>query len=151
MSPEFSRGKPRPLFRSRLGICCLIASLLVPACGGPPATRSTDPPAAPTTTPPYVGKIWIATDALAAPGTMRIFLPDQSLVMDSCGETYRLARWRAIDERRIEWTEDTSRIEAEIAIATADRLQLRLRLAREMKEENYRPAQVPFVCPDVRK
>ena len=33
---------------------------------------------------PFVGKIWIATDPSAAPGTFRIFLPDGTLVMDLC-------------------------------------------------------------------
>ena len=92
----------------------------------------------------------MSTDASAAPGTLRIFLPDGTLVMDSCGETYRLARWRAIDEHRIEWHEDSARIEAEVTQASSDRLQLRLHLVRELKEENYRLAPVPFVCPDAR-
>ncbi len=92
----------------------------------------------------------MSTDPSAAPGTLRIFLPDGTLVMDSCGETYRLARWRAIDERRIEWQEDTARIEAEVTQVSSDELQLRLHLVRELKEENYRLAQVPFVCPDAR-
>jgi len=35
-------------------------------------------------------------------------------VMDSCGETYRLARWHAIDEHHIERQEDTARIEAKV-------------------------------------
>ena len=69
-------------------------------------------------------------------------------MMDSCVEVYRLARWRAIDERRIEWTEDTARIEADIAEITAERMQLRLKLTDGIKEENYRLAQVPFVCRD---
>jgi uncharacterized lipoprotein YbaY len=131
--------------RRRLASSCAIVGLLVSACSQPAATQSPAP-----ATPPYVGKIWISTDAAAAPGTMRIFLSNGSLVMDSCGETYRLVRWRAIDERRIEWTEDTARIEAEIAVATVDRLQLRLRLVNETREENYRLADVPYVCPSVK-
>jgi hypothetical protein len=75
---------------------------------------------------------------------------DGTFVMDSCGETYRLARWRAIDERRIEWQEDGARIEAEVTQVSPDQLQLRLHLVREIKEENYRLAEVPFVCPDAR-
>lgn len=69
--------------------------------------------------------------------------------MDSCGETYRLAQWRAIDDRRIEWTEDTARIEAQITRLTDDELQLRLQLARVVKEETYRLAKAPKVCPDM--
>lgn len=100
--------------------------------------------------PSFVGKIWISTDPSTAPGTLRIFLPDGTLLMDSCGETYRLARWQAIDERRIEWHEDTARIEAEVTQVGSDALQLRLHLVSELKEENFRLASVPFVCPDQR-
>jgi hypothetical protein len=71
--------------------------------------------------------------------------------MDSCGEVHRLARWRAIDERRIEWQEDTARIEADVTQVGSDQLQLRLHLVGgEIKQENYRLASVPFVCPDAR-
>jgi hypothetical protein len=97
--------------------------------------------------PGFVGKVWVSTDASAAPGTFRIFLPDGTLVMDSCWETYRLAPWRTIDGRQIEWTEDTAHIVAEITQITGERLHLRLQLRGEVKEETYRAAQVPTVCP----
>ena len=76
--------------------------------------------------PELVGKVWVSTDASAAPGT-----------------------FRTIDGRRIEWTEDTARIVAQITQLTGERLQLRLQLRGEVKEETYRPAQVPTVCPDM--
>jgi hypothetical protein len=69
--------------------------------------------------------------------------------MDSCWETYRLASWRALDAGRIEWTEDTARIEARIAQLTPDNLELELRLGGEVERKAYRPAQVPAVCPDM--
>ena len=77
-----------------------------PGAGGVPVGRDA------TRQPQFVGKAWLSTDADASPGTLRIFLPDGTLLMDSCGETYRIARWRALDEHRLEWTEDTARIEA---------------------------------------
>jgi len=98
----------------------------------------------------FVGKVWISTDSSAAPGTLRIFLPDGTLVMDSCGETYRLARWKATNDTRIEWQEDAARIEADVVNVTSDQLGLRLHLRPEVKEEHYRLADVPFVCPDAR-
>jgi len=98
----------------------------------------------------FVGKTWVSTDSSAPLGTLRIFLADGTLVMDSCFETYRLARWKAIDDRRIEWEEDTARIEAEVTQAGSNQLQLRLHLVSEVKEENYRLAEVPFLCPDSR-
>ena len=58
----------------------------------------------------FVGRTWLSTDASAPPGTLRIFLADGTLLMDSCGETYRLAKWRSLGAGRIEWTEDGARI-----------------------------------------
>ena len=131
--------------RSRSRLCaCLVACVPAFACGTP---ASVD--VAVGNTQPFVGKIWLSTDPSAALGTFRIFLPDGTLVMDSCVETYRLAKWRALDERRVEWQEDTARIEAEIAQSSPDVLQLRIRLAGEINEQRYRLATVPFVCPDM--
>jgi hypothetical protein len=127
-------------WRVIVAVCWLLCG-----CGAPPAT---DPPQA-TAGPAFVAKVWLSTDASAAPGTLRIFLPNGMLLMDSCGETYRLARWRAIDDRRIEWQEDAARIEAETIQNSASHLQLRLRLVDGFKEETYRVAEVPFVCPDM--
>jgi hypothetical protein len=123
------------------------ACLLSFACSTAPATIQ---PAHETTRPAsaFIGKVWISTDASAAHGTLRIFLPDGTLVMDSCSETYRLARWKATGEHKLEWEEDTARIEAEIIDLPDEHLRLRLRLAGGFKDETYRLAQVPFVCPD---
>ena len=126
-----------------------IAALVAAACSAPsaPLPAATPAPAAPRA---FAGKIWLSTDTAAAPGTMRIFLADGTLVMDSCFETYRLARWEALDGSRVAWQEDTARIEAEVDETTAGELRLRLRLTQEIKEERYRVADVPFVCPDAR-
>jgi hypothetical protein len=99
---------------------------------------------------PFVGKTWLSTDSSAPRGTIRIFLPDGTLLMDSCGETYRLARWTSTDASRIAWDEDGARIEADVTQAAADVLELRLQLKSEEKVERYRLAQVPYVCPDSR-
>ena len=128
----------------------LIACVLTSACRGPSANRQETRTNSREAQAPFVGKTWISTDPSAAPGTLRIFLLDGTLVMDSCGETYRLARWRAVDDRRIEWQEDSARIEADVTQVSSDQLQFRLHLVREVKEENYRLAQVPFVCPEAR-
>ena len=96
----------------------------------------------------FIGKTWLSTDAAAAAGTLRVFLPDGTLIMDSCVETYRLARWRLVG-RRIEWDEDGARIQAEVTQVARDQLKLRMNLGGEIKEENYRLARVPFTCPDL--
>lgn len=133
----------------RLILLGVMISIVLPACAGPvgPGAAATASPAEP---PAFVGKTWMSTDASVALGTLRIFLPDGTLVMDSCGETYRLERWVSIDDGRIAWQEDSARIEAEIAQATPDELLLRLHLVNEIKEERYRLAQVPYLCPDLR-
>jgi hypothetical protein len=98
----------------------------------------------------FVGRTWLSTDASASPGTLRIFLVDGTLLMDSCGETYRLSKWRSLGPRRIAWTEDGARIEAEVSQPRSGELRLRLHLRTEIKDERYRLATVPSTCPDSR-
>jgi uncharacterized lipoprotein YbaY len=98
----------------------------------------------------FVGKAWISTDTGTAAGTLRMFLADGTLLMDSCVETYRLARWRLVAPAKVEWYEDTARIQADVTEVGRDQLMLRLQLAGETKEEHYRLARVPFTCPDLR-
>ncbi|MQA31781.1 MAG: hypothetical protein GEU82_18425 [Luteitalea sp.] len=112
---------------NRIGVLALGA--LFGACG--PAERlEPEKPVhavrAEVAPPAFVGVVWLSADPSAPPGSLRIFLPDGTLVMDSCWETYRLARWRSIDERRIEWQEDTARIEADVSQPTVQQLELRL-------------------------
>ena len=120
----------------------LLASLLTINCGAErTGTRQERP---------FVAKAWLSSDPSAAHGTIRVFLPDGTLLMDSCGETYRLARWTLVNDARIAWEEDGAGIEADVAQSAADVLELRLHLRSEVKVERYRLAQVPFVCPDNR-
>ena len=127
------------------GVAVLAASGCSAPAGPPPAAAP-----APAALSSFVGKVWRSTDSAAAPGTLRIFLADGTLVMDSCFETYRLARWETLGGGRVAWQEDTARIEAEVDETTAGELRLRLQLTQEIKEERYRAAMVPFVCPDAR-
>jgi len=124
--------------RHVIRLVVVLSILSSPACAGRPREM------------PFVGKTWLSTDSSAPRGTIRIFLPDGTLLMDSCGETYRLSRWTSIDASRIVWEEDRARIEADVSQAAADVLELRLQLKSEVKVERYRLAQVPYVCPDSR-
>lgn len=127
----------------------LLACVLLSAC----SERDSDGPqsqiAIEQVQPPFVGKAWMSTDAAAAPGTLRIFLRNGTLVMDSCWETYQLAQWQSVDGRKIEWREGPTKIEAQVAQVTDERLVLQLQLVGETKEEGYRTARVPFICPDM--
>jgi hypothetical protein len=85
------------------------------------------------------------------PGVMRIFLSDGTLVMDSCWETYRLEKWRWESDSTIAWREDTAEIRATIVELAADDLVLRLALADGNREEHFRVAQVPYLCPEMKR
>ena len=137
---------PRKRETKRVAVALLM--VLQVACG-PSRAGETPAPQDALRQPQLVGKVWLSTDPSAAPGTLRIFLPSGTLLMDSCGETYRLAEWRALDEDRIEWTEDAARIEAQITRLTDDELHLRLQLRGETKDESYRLAKAPAICPDM--
>lgn len=119
-----------------LGFAIVLASGCTPGASGSP--------------PAFVGRLWITTDAAASPGTLRVFLPDGTLLMDSCGETYRLVRWSSVAADRITWEEDTATIDADVVRATEQDLHLRLHLGREVKDEQYRRADAPYVCPETR-
>jgi uncharacterized lipoprotein YbaY len=96
---------------------------------------------------PLVGQVWTATHAAAAPGTIRIFLADGTLLTTSCGETYRLSRWSRVSSSRIAWEEDGARIDADVAGPTAEAVELKLLLKGETRTETYTSAPVPFTCP----
>ncbi|HKH46489.1 MAG TPA: hypothetical protein VKM72_17645 [Thermoanaerobaculia bacterium] len=80
---------------------------------------------------------------------MRVFLADGTLVMDSCWETYRLAKWRTLPDGAIAWEEDGAEIQAHVVEASETVLVLRLALVGGPTEERYRKAEVPYVCPDM--
>ena len=126
-----------------------LALILLCGCRQPeaPAVRATADDA--SAAPPFVGKAWVGQDAQAPPGTLRIFLPGGTLLMDSCFETYRLAEWRMAPGGRLVIVEDGEEIPAEILSASGAELKLRLTLRDGPKEETYRPAPVPYVCPDM--
>ena len=59
-------------------------------------------------------------------GSIMIFLPDKTLLMDSCFETFRIAEWGVISEDTIRWREDAIPIEAQYVQPTEDSLQLKI-------------------------
>jgi len=124
---------------------CLVAFVLNTAAATARSASKTS-----RSSPTFVGKVWRSTDPSAAPGTLRIFLPGGTLVLMSCVEPYRLARWRSLGLARISWEEDAARIDADVVRVTASDLLLRLRLVNETKDERYELARVPYVCPDMR-
>jgi hypothetical protein len=124
----------------------------------PPAQTAAPPPPAPAVQtsagdelgqpadPRFIGKIWISTTQGHARGSMLIFLPDRSLLMDSCFETYRISKWGAEGDR-IRWIEDAIPIEATLSLPNDD--ELRLQVAGQDRVQSYVTATVPYVCPDM--
>ena len=92
------------------------------------------------------GRVWIDQGPDAARGTLRAFLPDGTLVMTSCVETYRLAPWRWVDGATLVWDEDGRTLRAEVAMVGRDALVLVIDLGGgESLTRHYRAAAAPEV------
>ena len=96
--------------------------------------------------PRFIGRIWVSTTPGHSRGTVMIFLPDRTLLMDSCFETYRVSKWGAEGDR-IRWIEDSIPIEATISLPNEN--ELRLQLAGQDRVQSFVVATVPTVCPDM--
>jgi hypothetical protein len=93
---------------------------------------------------------WIEGGADAPRGTLRAFLPDGTLVMTSCTETYRLAPWRWVEGATLVWEEDGRNLRAEVAMVQRNQLVLVIDLGDgETLTRTYRAAAAPEVCPDL--
>lgn len=126
-------------------------------CRAPEAPAAPEPApapaaaAAPSPAPedPLTQTVWVRADQPDLPGGMRIFLPNGTLVTDSCWETYRLVSWERTGDQALRWNEDGKDIEAEVVSLSAQELTLRLKLIDGPHEERYQAATVPFTCPDM--
>ena len=144
----------------RVKICgtVVIAALAVgcraPQDGTTP-TPARSPAAADATVGPAVGPlvntVWrITSPEGRPPGSFYLFLPNGTLVMTSCVETYRLATWRSETTDRLTIVEDTAvGYTADIQALSGDSLSLRLNLRSEQIDLTFEPARAPFVCPDL--
>jgi len=98
-----------------------------------------------------VNRVWARSDSTGLPGVMRIFLSDSTLVMDSCWETYQLAKWRAKSDSVLTWQEGSVEVWGTILELAGEELVLRVDLANGSHDERYRAAAVPYLCPDMRR
>ena len=112
--------------------------LLSERYAGPGTSRLTD-------------RVWMRSDSTGLPGVMRIFLSDSTLLMDSCWETYRIARWQLTSDSTLRWREDQADIGATIRSLTDKDLTLVVRLRSGNEEQHYRAAPEPYVCPDMKR
>jgi hypothetical protein len=137
------------------------AMLTLCACGGPQAPSQPAAAAAPTPPAPpqaaqasdrdepvnaaFIGRVWRSTERSSPLGSIVVFLPDRTLLMDSCFETYRISQWGVAGDR-IRWLEDRVPIEAEVVTPTADELTLR---SGNGREHRYVAITDPYTCPDM--
>ena len=135
------------------------AMLALCACGGSPApsqpAAAASPPPPPEASqrdepvnPAFIGRVWRATTRGGPLGSILVFLPDRTLLMDSCFETYRVSKWGVAGDR-IRWLEDTIPIEA--AVITPGKDELILRIAGQDREQTYIAMTDPYTCPDMPK
>ncbi|MGH2400518.1 MAG: hypothetical protein ACRDF6_11815 [bacterium] len=96
-------------------------------------------------------RVWVRSDSTGLPGVMQIFLSDSTLVMDSCWETYRLARWQMESDTTLRWQEDGADIRATIRSLNDKELVLLVRLRDGSQEQHYTAASVPYLCPDMKR
>lgn len=97
--------------------------------------------------PPFVGRVWVSVTPGHARGSILVFLPDKSVLRDSCFETFRVSQWGIVSESRIRWIEDSIPIEAEYSQPSAN--ELVLHPVGTGQRENYVAISVPYVCPDM--
>ncbi len=130
------------------------------ACGGgsspapaQPAAANPSPPAAGAgserdepANPAFIGRVWRSSTPGKALGSILIFLPDRTLLMDSCFETYRVSKWGVAGDR-IRWIEDTIPIEAEVV--TPGPNELTLRIPGQDRDQTYVAMTDPWTCPDM--
>jgi hypothetical protein len=96
----------------------------------------------------FVGRVWVSTKPGRPLGSMVVFLPNRSLIMDSCFETYRISEWGVAGDN-IRWREDSIPIEASIELPSPD--ELSLHIVGQEESQTYIAASVPYVCPDMPK
>lgn len=141
--PDGSRALSIILTALMAAACSRVPSVPPTAAGAAtPADTELSEPA----NPAFIGRVWVATTQGSPLGSMMVFLPDRSLLMDSCFETYRISKWGVAGER-IRWLEDTIPIEAEVKMPSPN--ELTLQVAGQDRAQTYVAASVPFVCPDM--
>ena len=135
-----------------------LTMLALCACGGgsqppppPPAAANPPPPTGGVTgndepaNAAFIGRIWRSSTSGNALGTIVIFLPDRTLLMDSCFETFRVSKW-GVAGNHIRWLEDTVPIEAEVITPSPN--ELTLRIPGRDRDQTYVAMTDPWTCPD---
>jgi hypothetical protein len=152
-------GKPMKLmhYRAVTSATAVLVALASSGCGrnSAPPPQSAERPVAEAAAqdergepadPAFIGRVWLSTTPGSPRGSIMIFLPDRTLVQDSCFETFRLSRWGA-SGNLIRWIEDTLPVEAEIMLPGKDQMILRVRGVD--RQQSFEAASPPYLCPDM--
>ncbi len=134
-----------------------LTMLALCACGGSqapsqPAAAQSQSPTGPASgvaepaNPAFIGRIWRSSMPGNPLGSILIFLPDRTLLMDSCFETFRVSKW-GVAGNRIRWLEDTVPIEAEVITPSPN--ELTLRIPGHDRDQTYIAMTDPWTCPDM--
>ncbi len=129
-------------------------ALTLAGCGGSEPSNGAVTPAPSATdsrlpaSGAFIGRVWISTAPGHALGEMIVFLPDRTLLMDSCFETYRISEWGVAGDH-VRWREDSIPLEAAVSLPSNDELTLQI-VGRE-HPQTYLAASAPYVCPDMPK
>ena len=132
----------------------LLALLVLAGCGRPaevPAPLAAPAPVPATPVPAadaLTAQLWLRDDAGAAPGEVLAFLPGGTLLMTSCGETYRQARWQR-EGTTLRWDEDGEPIRARVISVGEAALQLEFELRGGLEPRRYRASRESRACPDL--
>src|SRR5688572_23841266 len=134
-------------------VTLLLATLTLAACGNSSSPTPAAADSAPTAEAlpangAFIGRVWVSTSPGRPLGSMIVFLPNRSLIMDSCFETYRISEW-GIAGDNIRWREDSIPIEAGISLPSPD--ELTLHIVGQEESQTYIAASVPYVCPEMPK
>lgn len=139
---------------TKAAVVALMSLWGVGFCGATPtiAQDTADVADEPGADNPLLNRVWVRQgEGDDLPGIMQIFLPDGTLVSDSCWETYRLSKWQQVSPTKISWDEDGTTINADIASVSTTQLVLKLQLGRDVQEQHFAVAATPYLCPDMPK
>lgn len=133
---------------ARLFAACAAAALALTACAErespepvPPATTESSAPARPDGQTSFVGKVWqVAESEQVAIGSIRVFLPDGTLVMTSPQATPTFGSWR-IDGGHLTITEEGHDYPTDILALSDYAFRIRMNSPGEPVEILFEPAQ----------
>ena len=95
----------------------------------------------------FEDRVWLEESPDAAPGIVRVFMSDGTMLTSACGGSYRLAAWRRVDRTRLAWEEADGVVQAEIAGVGPRELALVVDPDGAATTLKFRRVKPPLGCP----